>query len=1203
MVFRKLLSAVATKLSGMYRVDLHRQPDGLSLQVFRGQNAIPMSRAATKFETLAPFVRLPARPDGSVVLTPAWLSDAKMMLRRLSEDDHLTVVISPDVDALQLAEVPAGFRVTHKWDPAIHSIVAQATLDAFYLGDGWFADANRYWHVHDTVPQDDLWLRMRTIERRDIVVFVAQVAPNWQQRRLPYHCEVRLEQAPALSVTVQDVVDDAIELDIAWRVPTDDVHAIPSLPGYVIASSTLMPGIPPQVLSRSLGTLNGVIRLTGQQIPRFMHDTWPAILPFAGGSVQQLLKAHAIVDRKCELVLEIRSELRTGIGAVTAVPVVSLGESRIDAAELSQNLDIPDDYVRTHAGWLPRVAATELGITSDPQLLDGTPLTPINVSPTEVLRRGSERLEGPWSRIEVPFTSMPQGHSPEETTTLHVDFLRAWRVPGGIVSTAADVRRVFAESIASAVTESPSAKVLIVGTREVLSSLEPVWSRVQALRLDGLKKDPVIPTGFRGLVAASPRALDTAPELLRVHWSIVCLLEADTLVRSSNSKLFTNLRACRKSLVVGLFSGIDFLQRTSVWEAIAQIFHVNTLEVAEVFARYGLRDPKQPPPALPRPYHMHRRASGQREKAVPAEIRLFGPSASGGLSIPRGPSGAPSSRTEPAVTPRALSVNIEIQRMAYGATTSGQKFVADGRRLSGHREKRAVFVPFLCYWPTYDSMNAAQQQWYFYWRGQVRAAQFIDTDLSYIFVHVYELLNNVGVASASDGYGQLWRLWMSYRERYPRLDLYLADWLTDYLLASRSGPLVMKAHIQSLPAGARIRDPDLLLGYLLDGSPLHIPTVLIEALSDHRITSSTFYRNGHRDLVDEVFPQVLQRVNSHMLSATGKGVFDTLKPPTAEVVRRDLFRSAVYGSSPSPVVTTTVAHYCRHLPLRAFLTALFKHTENRLRELKGFEGRLRSSPLDPAIQTVIDEFLGIPVKAPSRVAMPRIGTGTLASPPRVIIDMDKAEEVAKESDEIRVMLLGNVASADLPDAEHPVVDVEAVVAPPQVVINMDKVNVLERESAEVRRILLDGMGVVDEADVEGAQATPGASAHQVDPQDALPGGPSAPTSGEPQPAETKATLLGLPTEWASFASALTIDQREILRAILELSDPMSKLRVIADRSGTMPSLLIDSINEHALDTLGDYIIVPDSKPPTIEEGNRDMLEAFVGGQAPTASRN
>ena len=85
----------------------------------------------------------------------------------------------------------------------------------------------------------------------------------------------------------------------------------------------------------------------------------------------------------------------------------------------------------------------------------------------------------------------------------------------------------------------------------------------------------------------------------------------------------------------------------------------------------------------------------------------------------------------------------------------------------------APFVPFMSYWPTYGVMNESQREWYLYWRSEVRQGRFPDTDLSYVFVHTYELINGVGWSDPQAGYDQLKQLWIHYRVQNPQLDTYM----------------------------------------------------------------------------------------------------------------------------------------------------------------------------------------------------------------------------------------------------------------------------------------------------------------------------------------------------------------------------------------------------------------------------------------------
>lgn len=61
-------------------------------------------------------------------------------------------------------------------------------------------------------------------------------------------------------------------------------------------------------------------------------------------------------------------------------------------------------------------------------------------------------------------------------------------------------------------------------------------------------------------------------------------------------------------------------------------------------------------------------------------------------------------------------------------------------------------------------------------------------------------------------------------------------------------------------------------------------------------------------------------------------------------------------------------------------------------------------------------------------------------------------------------------------------------------------------------------------------------------------------------------------EWQNFREKISQDQIEILTAIAKQENLKATIKKIAERNITMPSLLIDDINEIAYDTLGEIII-------------------------------
>jgi len=68
----------------------------------------------------------------------------------------------------------------------------------------------------------------------------------------------------------------------------------------------------------------------------------------------------------------------------------------------------------------------------------------------------------------------------------------------------------------------------------------------------------------------------------------------------------------------------------------------------------------------------------------------------------------------------------------------------------------------------------------------------------------------------------------------------------------------------------------------------------------------------------------------------------------------------------------------------------------------------------------------------------------------------------------------------------------------------------------------------------------------------------------------------IPEEWQNFISHISDSELQVIRAIMQQSDPSATIKKIAEANITMPELLIDSINECALDTIGDLLIEPGS---------------------------
>ncbi len=85
----------------------------------------------------------------------------------------------------------------------------------------------------------------------------------------------------------------------------------------------------------------------------------------------------------------------------------------------------------------------------------------------------------------------------------------------------------------------------------------------------------------------------------------------------------------------------------------------------------------------------------------------------------------------------------------------------------------------------------------------------------------------------------------------------------------------------------------------------------------------------------------------------------------------------------------------------------------------------------------------------------------------------------------------------------------------------------------------------------------------------------------------------LAPEWNEFMEQLPGYQIQILKVILEQNNPNQFIKEVAESKLTMPALLIDNINECAINTIGDRIINFDSKQVEIIEDYRENVKQVI----------
>lgn len=193
---------------------------------------------------------------------------------------------------------------------------------------------------------------------------------------------------------------------------------------------------------------------------------------------------------------------------------------------------------------------------------------------------------------------------------------------------------------------------------------------------------------------------------------------------------------------------------------------------------------------------------------------------------------------------------------AYILLPREQLFVLQGRELADYEDDFDYSRDVLCYYPTYQSLNDRELRAYFTWRARWRRGKQEKTWLSFAFLYIYELLNQIGVENPVDGFERL----RAFQRDYGLLDKgiarYLRRWLEDYVVYYRLDPVLL--------AGSARFAADRRLALLREPAAAEDAALFeaLGALSSYRLDRSVLVsREGA--LCETVFPRVYRSVAAY----------------------------------------------------------------------------------------------------------------------------------------------------------------------------------------------------------------------------------------------------------------------------------------------------------------------------------------------------
>lgn len=483
-----------------------------------------------------------------------------------------------------------------------------------------------------------------------------------------------------------------------------------------------------------------------------------------------------------------------------------------------------------------------------------------------------------------------------------------------------------------------------------------------------------------------------------------------------------------------------------------------------------------------------------------------------------------------------------------------QRFVAYGREREWDIGEEASFVPFKSYWPTYESMTPSQLRWYFYWRGEVREERYPDTDLSYIFLYIYELINGIGWIQATDGYRLLLRIWEAYQKRYQKLNAYLPEWVTDFKVVHRLD-VPFQDIVDRTPRGlgGLLLEMELMSAFRKE--PLEVSWRSLRKLSDYDAEKSKFYQQEGKAALESYAPRALALVDRYFSKTQGMRLIDKYRPVTRNR-KKFLFRSTVYDESMYGDLTDIdVMEITSCTKLRKFVTELIRGVENELREQMGFRGRLRNIKLEQEIARLIHKFVEREYAAQE------------AEKNRIVVEIDstKLKQLQQDSDQVRELL---TVEEEMNLAESAP---QLFFSKPNARVDTEQLELRFDEYGREER-MEDSVSFSDTARESHSITQAAKEEHPVselnvantrEPVDLF--------SYKPESIEEPQEDDKLSSEWDELLNLLQPMHTEALQLLVQ-GESVSALVPVAMKYGSMADLLVDDLNSLAMECIGDLLV-------------------------------
>ena len=900
----------------------------------------------------------------------------KSLKDQCANNKKLSFFVPVEIEGVDVrSKAPEWFVVTYQRQQ--NTLVRVLPEGVIELDEGWLRYQNTYWK-YDKLDVEALnGLKRTTIPMEEWVSFVKTDLPIYRAAGVKIESQIEYDERAALKLELLNYDEEAAEIHVTWGVPQESIDESIQLNEHVLAMSRIWPGLMPSVVKKVFPQETN--HLKSQQLASFLDNEYKDWKKWFTTYFSEFEKIHSWIEPPFAWELCARSKISRGVGKAYAYPVACIGKNKLEVEDLKKALCV--SYTRLQDGWVRKEDLLTLGMNEDGYRSDGSEIKPIRLDAQMLLHGGGRKLDSIWSALVCEGAEWVNEGDKHTCARKHLEYLLHWGINGGLTNGYEGMSAYGISLLTEIKRTEKGCKVLLLGSEEDIRELQNAYPYIESQMRE---------QDFRWL------DYNTASqnwELRKKRWDLLLLIEPDVYASDSEKQLIKDMAAVSAACKIAFFAKKPCADEQMYNWLAGLLGYSDNPSLID----YLVRDNRDPKP-LP---EKHAFCPSGIEKAQPVlkpnnEPVFVRPLTEGGaeLTLPG------KEETGTSIPVRSeVRVNQDSSWITCTATENLYKsFFDEARKLAEYVEDKAEHSPFSCYWPKYSDMDSSQKKWYFYLRGCIRKGEYPDTDLSYLFVYIYEILNLIGIHSAREGYQILLKIQKAYGLKYPSLRRYLTEWIYDFIHVYDCG-ISLKKLQTDLPELPEQGLNELLLE-MSAGDTFILPLWALERLSQYKITNSKFYQRNNQELMDRCIPGALNEIDKQ-LRKKGKGVLDTY---AALKIHNDSF-TAFNGALVETALVYRIRcrHYHNGLKFCGYLKNVIRYTENVLRTQLKFSAKLQGINLDDRSRKWIEAFVAEQTKAEAHV-LPEKKVEA-----RISLDLKKLDQLRADSDDVREALIASMS--------------------------------------------------------------------------------------------------------------------------------------------------------------------------------------------------